>query len=210
MSEQPQVAPAPESTAVIRPRFHHVNLKTRRLDEMIEWYGTAIGMEVTFRYELGAWLSNDEANHRLALLAFPDYVEDPYKESHTGMHHTAWEYDSLDDLLATYERLKGHGIVPFLCFDHGMTLSMYYSDPDGNHLEFQIDVFGDWAVSKAWMLDSLAFRENPLGVFFDPDQILEARRGGLSMEEIHERAFAGRYLPDPPPDISVPPIPSDG
>lgn len=208
MSEQPMSVHDAPQQGVVRPTFHHVNLKTTRLDELIEWYGFVLGTEVTYRYPMGAWLTNDEANHRIAILALPGYVEDPYKESHTGLHHMAFEYASLDDLMDTYLRLKERGIEPFLCFDHGMTLSLYYADPDGNGLELQIDVFGDWAKSSAWMREALEFRDNPLGVFFDPDQVQAGREAGLTMEEIHERAFAGEYLPDPLPDITVPPIPA--
>ena len=68
--------------------------------------------------------SNDEANHRIALLAFPDFVDDPEKETHTGMHHTAFEYGSFDDLNETYQRLRDAGITPDICLDHGMTFSV--------------------------------------------------------------------------------------
>ncbi len=32
----------------------------------------------------------------------------------------------MNDLLDTYVRLKGHGIGPHACLDHGMTMSFYY------------------------------------------------------------------------------------
>jgi hypothetical protein len=38
-------------------------------------------------------------------------------------------------------------------------------------------------------------------VFFDPDRVVEAHADGLTHLEIHERAFAGEYLPDPVPDL---------
>ena len=41
----------------------------------------------------------------------------------------------MDDLLDTYVRLKADGIVPHACLDHGMTMSFYYVDPDGNSVE---------------------------------------------------------------------------
>ena len=62
----------PDNGQTIRPKFHHVNLKTTRLQEMIDWYSTVVGAEVLFQYDLGAWLSNDEANHRIALLVVPE------------------------------------------------------------------------------------------------------------------------------------------
>ncbi len=33
-------------TDVIRPKFHHVNLKTTRLQEMIDFYALLLGAEV--------------------------------------------------------------------------------------------------------------------------------------------------------------------
>jgi hypothetical protein len=78
----------------IRPAFHHFNLKTTRLQELIDWYTTVVGAEVTFQDATGAWLTNDAANHRIALLCFPGFVDDPDRETRTGMHHSAFEYDS--------------------------------------------------------------------------------------------------------------------
>ena len=48
------------------------------------------------------------------------------------MHHSAFEYDSFEDLNASYLRLREAGITPDICLDHGMTFSYYYKDPDGN------------------------------------------------------------------------------
>lgn len=206
MSEQPPVRAAPTDLQTIRPTFHHVNLKTRRLDELVQWYGLVLGTEVTFQHPEGAWITNDEANHRIALLALPGYADDGDKDAHTGMHHSAFEYASLDDLMDTYLRLKRAGVLPFFCFDHGMTISLYYADPDGNGLELQVDVFGDWAKSKRWMRESPDFRANPLGVFFDPAQLQAGREAGLAPATLHEKAIAGDYLPDPVPDITVPPL----
>ena len=115
---------------------------------MIDWYTTLVGAEVLFQYPLGAWLSNDAANHRIALTAFPNFVDDPEKDTRTGLHHTAFEYDGFEQLNASYLRLKDAGIVPDFCLDHGMTFSYYYRDPDGNHVELQVDNFGDWAQSS--------------------------------------------------------------
>ena len=142
---------------LIRPKLHHVNFKTNRLQDMIDWYATLLGTEVLFQYEFGAWISNDEANHRIALTAFPNLVDDPDKDTRTGLHHTAFEYDSFEDLNASYVRLEEAGIEPAFCLDHGMTLSYYYRDPDGNHVELQVDNFGDWAKSSAYMRESPEF-----------------------------------------------------
>lgn len=178
---------------VIRPALHHVNLKTTRLQEMIDWYGEVVGSQVTFQFPGGAWLTNDEANHRIALLHSPKLTDDPEKLAHAGIHHTAFEYDSVDDLLATYERLRAKDIEPHMSLDHGMTTSIYYVDPDGNSVELQADNFGDWKKSKEFMEASPEFAEDPIGKSFDPQKMLDARRAGGSEEEVHRRAYAGEW-----------------
>ena len=165
------------TTDVRHAQLHHVNVFTTRLDEMTDWYGLVLGMEVVFASPLGAWLTNDEANHRVALTALPSLELDRDKRMHARIHHTAFEYASFDDLNATYLRLRDSGIVPRACLDHGMTFSYYYADPDDNYVELQCDVFGDWAASRAWMEESSAFRENPIGAFVDPGRVAAGVRG---------------------------------
>jgi hypothetical protein len=80
-----------------------------------------------------------------------------------------------------------------------MTFSYYYSDPDGNYVELQVDNFGDWAKSSEWMRESPAFKDDPLGKFVDPDRAAEAFAGGMTFEQIHARAIAGELAPDAEP-----------
>lgn len=192
------------ATEIPRPTLHHVNLKTTRLQEMIDWYALVVGIEVTHRFEGGAWLTNDLANHRLALLSVPGLKDDPDKLRHTGLHHTAYEYPSMNDLLDTYLRLKEHGIAPHACLDHGMTMSFYYVDPDGNSVELQCDEFGDWSKSKEFMKSSPEFASDPIGVHIDPDQLVGARNAGATPQELHRRAYAGEFASDTPLDLRLP------
>ncbi len=191
------------SDDVIHPRFHHLNLKTTHLQEMIDYYSVLVGAEVVFQDDVGAWLSNDDANHRIALLAFPTFSDDPDKETHTGLHHSAFEYGTFDDLNSSYVRLKESGIEPAFCIDHGMTFSYYYADPDGNHIELQVDNFGDWSRSKEWMTTSEEFKANPIGVFVDPARVATAYADGTSFAEIHALAMAGELAPDAQP-VEIP------
>jgi catechol-2,3-dioxygenase len=194
-----------DTTEVIHPKFHHFNLKTTRLEEMIGFYCTLVGAQVIFQDQVGAWLSNDDANHRIALLAFPNFVDDPEKETRTGMHHSAFEYESFDELNASYLRLRDAGITPALCLDHGMTFSYYYADPDGNNVELQVDCFGDWQKSTEWMRTSDEFKSNPIGQFVDPSRVAADRAAGLSFEEIHAKANAGGYAPEQAP-VEIPEV----
>lgn len=193
-----------EGSTPAHPVLHHVNLKTTRLQEMIDWYATVAGLTTIFQFPGGAWLTNDGANHRLALLTSSQMSDDADKLVHTGMHHIAFEYATLDDLLSAYTRLKELGIKPHMALDHGMTLSFYYVDPDGNSVELQVDNFGDWVQSKAWMSTSPDFAANPIGVFVNPDQLVAARKAGGSHADIHRRAYAGEFPPSEPVDPRVP------
>lgn len=193
-----------EEKTLAQPTLHHVNLKTTRLQEMIDWYATAVGLTTVFQFPGGAWLTNDAANHRLALLTSSKLSDDADKLVHTGVHHIAFEYAALDDLLHTYTRLKGLGITPHMALDHGMTLSFYYVDPDGNSVELQIDNFGDWEQSREWMQTSPAFAADPIGKFVNPDQIVAVRQAGASLAEIHRRAYAGEFPPAGPVDPRIP------
>jgi catechol-2,3-dioxygenase len=192
-----------DSTSVIHPKFHHFNLKTSRLQEMIDFYRTLVGAEVIHQFEDGAWLCNDAANHRIALLAFPNFVDDPEKDTRTGMHHSGFEYASFEELNSSYLRLKEAGVAPALCLDHGMTLSYYYADPDGNHVELQVDCFGDWSKSKEWMRGSQEFKANPIGVFVDPGRIAADHLDGVGFAELHAKAMAGGYAPEQSP-VEIP------
>ena len=70
---------------MIKPKLHHVTFKTSRLDDMIAWYETVIGTKVQFKDKTAAWMTNDEANHRIAFLAVPGLSDDEQKSKHNGM-----------------------------------------------------------------------------------------------------------------------------
>ena len=192
------------SEEAIRPTFHHVNIKTTRLAEMIDWYVTVLGGKVNFRAPIAAFMTNDRANHRIALLSVPGLQDHPEKNSHTGLHHTAFEYATFGDLMSSYARLKANGIEPQVCIDHGLTTSLYYPDPDGNLVELQSDNFGDWEKSSEWMRTSEEFVRDPIGAFFDPDLVLAAHRAGTPFEVLHKDVRAGEYPPSKPPALNLP------
>lgn len=187
-----------------QPVLHHVTLKTTRLHDMMEWYGKVVGLSKRFEFPGGAWLSNDAANHRMAFLVTPPLRDDPDKLTHTGLHHTAFEYDDMNALLDSYVRLRALHIEPHAALDHGMTFSMYYADPDGNSVELQCDVFGDWERSTHWMTTSSDFASNPIGAPFDPDRLIAARDAGATPAELHTRAYAGEFAPSKPQDLRLP------
>lgn len=189
---------------IIKPAFHHVTFKTSRLSEMVAWYGTVVGARPTFQDANNAWTTNDEANHRVAFLSAPGLGDDPDKRSHNGIHHSAFEYKSFADLMSSYARLRDEGIEPAFSLDHGMTISIYYKDPEGNFVELQCDSYGDWRQSSEWMRSSPDFAANPIGTFFDPERVYLDYKGGKSFDELHVAMRGGDYQPAGTPDLGLP------
>jgi catechol-2,3-dioxygenase len=189
---------------MISPALHHVTLQTDQLDAMSAWYAKVVGARVMFRNPGAVWMTNDAANHRIAFLALPGVRADAQKSRHSGLHHFAFEYAGFADLMASYERLAGEGLQPVFCLDHGMTVSLYFQDPDGNFVELQCDCFGDWAQSSEWMTTSPDFAADPIGTFFDPAKVLDAHRRGAEFQALHKAMRGGEFLPHPLPKLGPP------
>ncbi|MBL8383834.1 MAG: VOC family protein [Burkholderiales bacterium] len=165
----------------IKPRkFAHVVYRTRRFDEMIAWYTKVFGAEVQFQSPVLAFVTYDEEHHRMAFLNLgavdPEGKLDDRRGA-VGVDHVAYTFGSLRDLLENYAQLKALGITPYWRLHHGITISMYYADPDGNQMEFQVEACPSVAAANAFM-HGPGFAENPIGVEFDPDEWLARLRAG--------------------------------
>jgi len=88
----------------------------------------------------------------------------------------------LRELLENYDLLKRKGIMPYWSIHHGITASLYYADPDGNQMEFQVDCLGSGADAAAFLESH--FSLNPLGVEFDPEDWLARIQAGTPEEEL--------------------------
>lgn len=175
--------------AIIRPiKLAHVVLRTSRYDDLVAWYKLVLGAHAAFENELLSFLTYDEEHHRVAILRVPNLAEQP--EGAAGVHHIAFTYGSLRDLLAQYERLRDVGIKPVFVINHGPTTSMYYADLDGNQLEFQVENY-DSVEESTQFFYSEEFAENPIGVEFDPDSLLSRLRAGEPEAELKRRPRVG-------------------
>lgn len=162
-------------TTIAPAKFAHVALRTAQKNALRDWYCTVLGADVPHEDDAFCFLSYDEEHHRIAILQQDGLA--PATPGAAGMHHMAYTYRSLEELLVTYERLKAAGITPWLPINHGMTTSLYYRDPDGNSVELQKDNFAT-AEDCTTFMHSGAFAKNPVGVSFDPDAALAALRNG--------------------------------
>ena len=132
MAEKSVYATNRKQRPITVPQLHHATFMTMDVDKMVSWYEKVVGMQPVFYAEHAAWLTNDEANHRIALLRLPGTKPPVDKPHSAGLHHTAFEYKTFDMWIDNYARLAEEGIEPELALHHGMTMSLYYVDPDGN------------------------------------------------------------------------------
>jgi catechol 2,3-dioxygenase-like lactoylglutathione lyase family enzyme len=174
---------APTRGRIAPAKLAHVVRRTSRFEEMIAWYETVLDARVVHRDGVLAFLTYDDEHHRIAIAGIPGLPDQPPMAS--GTDHVAFTHADLGDLLCTYARLKGEGILPYWCLNHGPTTSMYYKDPDGNRVELQIDNF-DVAETNRWMASG-DFAKNPIGVIFDPDTLLERYRAGEPLASLLTR-----------------------
>jgi hypothetical protein len=56
------------------------------------------------------------------------------------------------------------------------------------------------------MSTSEDFRQNPIGVFFDPDPVLAAYQAGAMFEQLQKDTYAGKYPPSKPLNLHLPPL----
>ncbi|MEU1550642.1 VOC family protein [Nocardia sp. NPDC005745] len=166
----------------------HWVVKTARAREMIEWYGHVFGARVVHEDKQIAFLTWDEESHRLALIKLPRPMRFAFplarlRRKVYGLDHLAFTFDSLAGLLTTWEQLKEIGIKPVWAINHGPTTSLYYEDPDGIRLEFQVENFPT-ARDTADFFGSEQFADNPIGVNVDPGYLLEQLRAGVRVSAL--------------------------
>ncbi|HTO50979.1 MAG TPA: VOC family protein [Burkholderiales bacterium] len=179
----------------IRPaKFVHVVYRTRRFEQMLDWYRVVFDARIQHQNPALAFLTYDGEHHRFAFVNLdilrPDGTEAD-RRGMIGVDHVAYTYASLNDLFENYAQLKAQGIRPYWCIHHGITVSMYYADPDGNQMEFQVDSYGSNEEANAFMA-SPHFGANPIGVEYDPDDWLARLRAGAP-----ESAFLLRQTDEP-------------
>ena len=146
---------------IVHPKLQHYGLTTTNLDAMVDWYRKVLGMSIQHRaavpavargrapFSGAAFISNDEVHHRMVFFEVPGVVPDPDRARHPRMQHVAFEVQNFDELLGTYARLKGLGILPVWAADHGMATAFYYQDPDGNIVELNVNVYGsEWTATE--------------------------------------------------------------
>ncbi|POS68844.1 glyoxalase/Bleomycin resistance protein/Dioxygenase [Diaporthe helianthi] len=181
----------------------HVVLQTSQFEPMVAFYKAFLGAHATYENEFLAFLTYDEEHHRVAIAHVPSAK--PRDPTAAGMAHMAFSFNTLNDLLQAYRQRKARGILPIWAINHGPTTSMYYQDPDGNQIETQVDNFESVEDATAFM-NTPEFAENPIGVDFDPEDLIRRVESGEDDASLRKRPRIGprgiEGVPVPPkPDV---------
>lgn len=114
----------------------HVNIYVRNAERAQKWYEDILGLH-TYDFVPGraAFMSaNREESHEVALMEVGDDAPGMEK-GQVGLNHMAWRMSSLEDLKEFYNRLKEKQVPVDGVGDHGLSLGIYFHDPDGNGIE---------------------------------------------------------------------------
>ena len=114
----------------------HVHLKVSDLKRAEEFYTKLLGFKVNERVNGYIFLTLGKKHHDLAL----QEIENAKKptENTIGLYHFAIEAKNIRELAKLYFKLKQED-VNVSPIDHGISKTLYFSDPDGNGIEVYVD-----------------------------------------------------------------------
>jgi catechol-2,3-dioxygenase len=170
-----------------KPRkLSHYVLQSHDPHRLASWYAALLGAEIVFKSDFLTLVTYDEEHHRIAfaqLSPSEDGSAARRKDGRPGLSHVGFGYASIGEMLECYESAKARGDTPASSIHHGISISLYYKDPDGNNVETFVDCF---ATSQGAMdyMHSPAFQNNPVGQPFDADKALAKLKAGASVDEL--------------------------
>ena len=118
------------------PKLGHIHLKVSNLKKAEEFYTKVFTLKVTERVANYLFLTFGKEHHDLALQEHKN-ASHP-SENTTGLYHFAVEFENLKQLADIYFKLKKYKIQ-FSPINHGISKTIYFSDPDGNGIEVYVD-----------------------------------------------------------------------
>jgi catechol 2,3-dioxygenase len=123
-------------------RIGHVHLRVADLDRALAFYRDALGFGVTVDARRAGLdmvlLAAGDYHHHIGLNTW-DSTGGPPPGGHTGLYHVAFLYPDRRELGRAVRRLIEHECPIDHATDHGGTVSVYLSDPDGNGVELYYD-----------------------------------------------------------------------
>ena len=122
---------------MVKPKqLGHIVLRVRDIERSEQFYSGVLGLHVTNKRpgQVTFMSAVDDSSHELALVPVGDDAPGP-EDSRVGLYHFAWQMDSFDDLKSLYTEMKAKDVDIRGIGDHGISLGVYFFDPDGNEIE---------------------------------------------------------------------------
>ena len=122
---------------MLRPkRLGHIVLRVLDLERSIKFYSEILGLTNTFSIEneMHFMSASGDSSHELALVSIGNEAQ-RLNLNMVGLSHFAWEMNSIEDLESLYLKLQREQVEILDIGDHGISLGIYFADPDGNQIE---------------------------------------------------------------------------
>jgi len=130
----------------------HLVLNVSDVARSTAFYRDVVGFQVA-RYGPDGnrnFLTCGVMHHNLALFKAPPGAR-PREKGQIGLNHFAFKVENYQALQEAHQRLIAADAVIDHVVDHGMTLSVYFLDPDGIMMELFCDSFDSDAEGLAFM-----------------------------------------------------------
>lgn len=118
-------------------RIAHVVLYVTDPEQSAAWYQDVLGMKVVARvgdgpYKGGLFLSFGQSDHDIALFKAAPGASKGREIEHIGLE---LDSSSIEDLKDVYARFKAKNVKVHEILNHGVSVGIYFFDPDGHMLE---------------------------------------------------------------------------
>jgi catechol 2,3-dioxygenase len=115
-------------------RVGHLVLNVKDVVASTNFYIEVMGFEIAKQSDTATFLTCGKIHHDLALFQASDDAT-PVSKGGLGLNHMALQVEDFDMLTEYHHNLERYNIKIDRTTDHGMTSSIYITDPDGNGIE---------------------------------------------------------------------------
>ena len=165
-------------------RLSHIGIQTYNIEKIRDWYRLLLNGEVVSeRIPDFCTVTCDREHHRIAIIGLKG-TPPPKSHSMAGIFHSAFGMRSIFDLLENYERARDFCIRPVRCVHHGLTISLYYKDPDDTQCELLVDCYPTFEKSVEFLRGPVFAHTLGAPGYFDPEEMLARMKGGATEAEL--------------------------
>lgn len=122
----------------------HVVLFVTSIEKSSHFYRDILGFAEIIREPGIAMYSAGRTHHEMLLIEIGGEAKTKQK-AEPGLYHIGFKIgDGPESVQKAYRELREQGVHIIGTTDHGVTHSIYITDPDGNELELYADVSDSW------------------------------------------------------------------